>query len=195
MKIVFATTNKGKLEEFKDLVKNLNIEVLSLDDFDNIPEVVEDGDTFKKNSLKKAFSIADITNMITIADDSGLCIDALNGEPGIYTARQFPEYDNYADKCNAMIKRVNDTNDDNRKAHFVCALSIAYPDGRYNQFRGECYGEILHNAKGNHGHGYDPIFYSYELNKAFGESTLEEKASVSHRGKAFSQLITYLNNN
>lgn len=188
MKIILATKNKGKIKDFEKLTEGMNIEVLSILDNIDFPDVVEDGKTFEENSAKKALEIAKYTGIITVSDDSGLCVDALNGEPGIYSARYSGE--NATDELNIekLLKNLSNIEKKDRKAHFVSVVSIAFPDGTVKSFRGETQGEILFEKEGNNGFGYDPIFYSYDLGKSFGLATIEEKKSVSHRGKAFEKL-------
>lgn len=188
MKIILATKNKGKINEFEKLTEGMNIEVLSILDDIDFPDVVENGKTFEENSAKKAKEIAEYTGIITVSDDSGLCVDALNGKPGIYSARYSGE--NATDESNMekLLKNLSNIQKENRKAHFVSVVSIAFPDGSVKSFRGETEGEILFEKEGNNGFGYDPIFYSYDLKKSFGNATPEEKKSVSHRGRAFQKL-------
>ena len=188
MKIILATKNKGKIKDFEKLTEGMNIEVLSILDNIDFPDVVEDGKTFEENSAKKALEIAKYTGIITVSDDSGLCVDTLNGEPGIYSARYFGE--NATDELNMekLLKNLSNIEKKDRKAHFVSVVSIAFPDGTVKSFRGETQGEILFEKEGNNGFGYDPIFYSYDLGKSFGLATIEEKKSVSHRGRAFEKL-------
>ena len=175
MKIILATKNKGKIKDFEKLTEGMNIEVLSILDNIDFPDVVEDGKTFEENSAKKALEIAKYTGIITVSDDSGLCVDTLNGEPGIYSARYFGE--NATDELNIekLLKNLSNIEKEDRKAHFVSVVSIAFPDGTVKSFRGETQGEILFEKEGNNGFGYDPIFYSYDLGKSFGLATIEEK--------------------
>ena len=188
MKIILATKNRGKIKDFEKLTDKMDIEVLSILDNIDFPDVVEDGKTFEENSAKKALEIAKYTGIVTVSDDSGLCVDALNGEPGIYSARYFGE--NATDELNMekLLKNLSNIEKKDRKAHFVSVVSIAFPDGTVKSFRGETQGEILFEKEGNNGFGYDPIFYSYDLGKSFGLATIEEKKSVSHRGRAFEKL-------
>ena len=187
MKIFLATKNIGKINEFKRLVADKNIEVLSILDSSDIPEVEEDGKTFEENSQKKAVEIAEFLGMPTISDDSGLCVDYLNGAPGIYSARYSGEN---ADDNKNMDKLLADMEGiKERTASFVSVVSLAKPDGEVYSYRGEAHGEIMNERQGTNGFGYDPIFFSYELNKSFGEASPEEKKSVSHRAKAFEKLM------
>ena len=188
MKIILATKNEGKIKEFEKLTEGMNIEILSILDNIDFPDVVEDGKTFEENSAKKAKEIAEYTGIITVSDDSGLCVDMLNGEPGIYSARYSGENATDCSNMEKLLKNLSNIQKEKRKAHFVSVVSIAFPDGSVKSFRGETEGEILFEKEGNNGFGYDPIFYSYDLGKSFGLATIEEKKSVSHRGRAFEKL-------
>ena len=167
MKIILATKNKGKIKDFEKLTDKMDIEVLSILDNIDFPDVVEDGKTFEENSAKKALEIAKYTGIITVSDDSGLCVDALNGEPGIYSARYSGEDGNDEKNIEKLLKNLSDVEKNDRKAHFVSVVSIAFPDGTVKSFRGETQGEILFEKEGNNGFGYDPVFYSYDLEKSF----------------------------
>lgn len=188
MKIILATKNKGKIKDFEKLTDGMDIEVLSILDNIDFPDVVEDGVTFEENSAKKALEIAKYTGIVTVSDDSGLCVDILNGEPGIYSARYSGEDGNDEKNIEKLLENLSDIEKNDRKAHFVSVVSIAFPDGTVKSFRGETQGEILFEKEGNNGFGYDPLFYSYDLGKSFGVATIEEKKNVSHRGRAFEKL-------
>ena len=186
MKIFLATGNKHKIDEIKAIFKNVkDIEILSIKDGIEIPEVVEDGDTFEANSAKKALEIAKFTGMITIADDSGLCVDALNGEPGVYSARYSGEGATDASNNAKLIKNLQGI--ENRKAHFVSVITLGKPDGRAYSFRGEIEGELLCEPKGKDGFGYDPYFYVAEYGKSLAEMP-EIKNRISHRANALKKL-------
>lgn len=189
MKIFLATGNKKKINEItKNLDGNLDgnkYEILSINDGIEIPEVVEDGDTFEANSQKKALEIAKFTGMITIADDSGLCVDALNGAPGIYSARYSGE-DAIDEKNNELLIK-NLSGIENRAAKFVCVISLAKPNGEVYSFRGEYQGEIIDTPRGENGFGYDPYFYVKEYGKTFAEIP-EIKVKVSHRAIALEKM-------
>ena len=187
MKIFLATKNTGKINEFKRLVDGKNIEVLSILDSEDIPEVEEDGETFEENSQKKAVEIAKYLNMYTISDDSGLCVNYLDGAPGVYSARYSGENADDSKNMDKLLKDLESINE--RTAKFVSVVSLAKPDGNVYSYRGEADGEIMHERHGTNGFGYDPIFFSHELNKCFGEASPEEKKSVSHRAKAFEKLM------
>lgn len=186
MKIFLATGNKHKIDEIKAIFKNVkDIEILSIKDEIEIPEVVEDGDTFEANSAKKALEIAKFTGMITIADDSGLCVDALNGEPGVYSARYSGEGATDASNNAKLIKNLQGI--ENRKAHFVSVITLGKPDGRAYSFRGEVDGEIIDIPRGDTGFGYDPHFYVAEYGKTLAEMP-EMKNVISHRANALKKL-------
>ena len=186
MKKFLATGNKHKIDEIKAIFKNVkDIEILSIKDGIEIPEVVEDGDTFEANSAKKALEIAKFTGMITIADDSGLCVDALNGEPGVYSARYSGEGATDASNNAKLIKNLQGI--ENRKAHFVSVITLGKPDGRAYSFRGEVEGEIIDIPRGDTGFGYDPHFYVAEYGKTLAEMP-EMKNVISHRANALKKL-------
>ena len=192
MKIFLATGNKHKIDEIKAIFKNVkDIEILSIKDGIEIPEVVEDGDTFEANSAKKALEIAKFTGMITIADDSGLCVDALNGEPGVYSARYSGEEATDASNNAKLIKNLQGIK--NRKAHFVSVITLGKPDGRAYSFRGEVEGEIIDIPRGDTGFGYDPHFYVAEYGKTLAEMP-EMKNVISHRANALKKLEVELEN-
>ncbi len=178
--IVVATHNKGKLREFQDLLGN-RYRLLSVGDFDGGVEPEENGKTFAENALIKARAAYKASGLPSFADDSGICVDALDGAPGIYSAR-------YAEggpkACNAKLLEVmKDVSDEKRTAHFACC--IAYTDGKKEfTVEGRCEGYILREEDGKEGFGYDPLFYSKDIGKSFGKATLEEKTSCSHRGRA-----------
>ena len=143
MKIILATKNKGKIKDFEKLTDKMDIEVVSILDNIDFPDVVEDGKTFEENSAKKALEIAKYTGIITVSDDSGLCVDVLNGEPGIYSARYSGEDGNDEKNIEKLLKNLSDVKKNDRKAHFVSVVSIAFPDGTVKSFRGETQGVIL----------------------------------------------------
>lgn len=186
MKIFLATGNKHKIDEIKAIFKNLkDIEILSIKDGIEIPEVIEDGDTFEANSAKKALEIAKFTGMITIADDSGLCVDALGGAPGVYSARYSGEGATDASNNEKLIKNLQGI--ENRKAHFVSVITLGKPDGKSYSFRGEVEGEIIDTPRGNTGFGYDPHFYVEKYGKTLAEMP-EMKNVISHRANALKKL-------
>lgn len=184
--LVIATTNQNKLKEFKEILKDLNIEVRSLADFGPIPEIIEDGKTFDDNAYKKAWYTARYLGLPAIADDSGLVVDALDGAPGVYSARYAGENATDAENVTKLLSELEGV--ENRKAHFQCVLSIAVPSGPALTYEGDCEGIIIDERRGDNGFGYDPIFYFEEYNKTFAELSSEEKHRVSHRGKALAQV-------
>lgn len=184
MKVFIATGNKKKIDEIRPLLKDF--EVLSIADGINIPEVEENSDTFEGNSQKKALEIAKFLNMVAIADDSGLMVDALEGEPGVYSARYAGENANDSDNNKKLIQNLKGIG--NRKAKFVSVISVAKPNGEVHSFRGEVEGLILDEARGNSGFGYDPYFYYVAYGKTFAELELSEKNAISHRARALSKM-------
>ena len=191
LKIFLATGNKHKIEEISDIFSDIeNVEILSIKDGVEIPEVIEDGTTFEENSKKKAVEIAKFLNMITIADDSGLCVDALNGEPGVYSAR----YSGTGDDLKNNEKLIENLKSvENRKAKFVSVITLAKPNGETFSFEGEILGEIVDNPRGNTGFGYDPHFYVEEYQKTLAQLP-ELKNKISHRAKALEKLKKELKN-
>ena len=183
MKIVIATSNQNKVEEIKKIFSPLkDLEILSLSDLENSPEIIEDGSTFEENAMKKAYMISKFTDLPVIADDSGLEIDALNGEPGVYSARYGGE--NLTDHQRNQLVLEKMKGHVNRKARFVCAISIVIPGEKKHTLRGECSGIILDEIRGTNGFGYDPIFFLPEKGMTMAEISMEEKNKISHRAKA-----------
>jgi XTP/dITP diphosphohydrolase len=188
--LVLATRNKGKTAEIRELLKNHPIEVRNLDDFGPIPPIVEDGETFEANAYKKASLTARYLGFPALADDSGLCVEALGGAPGVHSARYAGQNATDAQRCQKLLQELGDT--DNRKARFECVLSLAVPTGPALTYEAGCDGLITRQASGTNGFGYDPIFFFPELKKTFAELTREEKSRVSHRGKALQELCAEL---
>ncbi|MBS5036850.1 MAG: XTP/dITP diphosphatase [Fusobacterium sp.] len=185
MKIFLATGNKHKIKEIEKIFKMDNVEILSINDGIEIPEVEEDGTTFEENSKKKALEIAKFTNMITIADDSGLCVDALDGAPGVYSARYAGEHGNDLDNNKKLVRELQGI--ENRKARFVCVITLAKPTGETYSFRGEVEGDIIDVPQGTEGFGYDPHFFMKEYGKTLAEIP-EIKNKISHRARALEKL-------
>jgi XTP/dITP diphosphohydrolase len=184
--VVLATKNKGKLREFQELLKDFPVEVRSLADFGPIPEVVEDGATFDDNAYKKAHFTAKVLGLPAIADDSGLAVEALDGAPGVYSARYAGEKASDAENTAKLLKDMAGVAD--RRAAFHCVISIAVPSGPALTYEGTCEGELLTAPRGEDGFGYDPVFYSPALGKTFAEASMEEKNRVSHRGRAMAEM-------
>ncbi|MBU0959921.1 MAG: XTP/dITP diphosphatase [Proteobacteria bacterium] len=184
--LVLATTNKNKIKEFQELVKDFPIEIRSVGDFGPIPECIEDGETFDDNAYKKALHTAKILGLPSIADDSGLEVEALNGAPGVYSARYAGESATDEENCKKLLQEM--AGKENRKAAFKCVLSIAVPSGPALTYEGSCEGVILEEKRGESGFGYDPLFFYEPFNKTFAECNMKEKNEVSHRGKALAQM-------
>jgi len=184
-KVFLATGNKKKIKEISAIFEDFDIEISSIQDGIEIPEVVEDGDTFEANSAKKALEIAKLLNMPTIADDSGLCVDALAGAPGIYSARYSGEDATDATNNEKLIKELDGV--ENRGAKFVCVITLAKPGGEIYSFRGEIEGKIVDVPRGADGFGYDPHFLVPEYDKTLAEIP-EIKNRISHRAKALELL-------
>ncbi|NTV13559.1 MAG: XTP/dITP diphosphatase [Desulfobulbaceae bacterium] len=196
--IVLATRNQGKVEELREMLKDFPIDLRSLNDFGPIPEVVEDGATFDDNAYKKAFFTAKVLGLPAMADDSGLEVAALEGAPGVYSARYAGELATDADNVKKLLAELAGKSD--RRAAFHCVISIAVPTGPALTYEGRCEGEIIDTPRGQSGFGYDPIFFSPELGKTFAEAGMAEKNQVSHRGRAmaqvaseFAQILKWLN--
>jgi len=190
--IVIASSNKNKIKEYKRILSPLGFNVLSMGDLNINNEIVENGKSFEENSLIKArFLSKYVKDSYVIGDDSGLEIDALNGFPGIYSHRFMENY-TYQEKQEAILNKMKDL--DNRNAHFTSCIALIDLDKKEHIFIGKAYGKITTCIKGEGGFGYDPIFYSNELNMTFGEASPCQKDSVSHRKKAIDQLVNYLNN-
>jgi len=192
--LVVATRNKKKLNEIRVLLSDLDFNILSLDDFPDIPEVIEDMDTFEGNASKKALQISNATKKLTLADDSGLEIDFLNGKPGVYSARFAGDNASDEDRNKKVLALMEKAPKDNRKARFKCAVAIA-KDDLLKIVTGVCEGKIAYESKGGHGFGYDPIFIVPNYNKTFAELGPEIKNQISHRAialkKAKDILINY----
>ncbi|MBL9038708.1 MAG: RdgB/HAM1 family non-canonical purine NTP pyrophosphatase [Archangium sp.] len=186
-RLVFASTNAGKLAELSALLGS-EWTVQSLSDFPQIGEIAETADTFEGNALLKARACLAATGILSVADDSGLCVDALGGGPGVHSAR-YAATD--ALRISTLLSALHGLTPEQRTARFVCVLCAAWPDGRIEYARGECEGRILHRPRGEGGFGYDPIFRLPE-GRSMAELSREEKAAVSHRGKAFAALVTRL---
>ena len=183
-KVIFATGNQGKMKEIREILGDLDIELLSLKDAGIHADIVEDGKTFEENAQIKARTICNLTGEIVLADDSGLEIDYLNKEPGIYSARYMGEDTSYHIKNANLIERLEGVPDEERRARFVCAVAAVFPDGTVKVVRETIEGQIAHEIVGENGFGYDPIFYVPEYGCTTAEMTPELKNELSHRGKA-----------
>jgi len=183
--LVIATRNKGKTQEIKALLKDFPVGIKNLDDFGPIPHLEEDGDTFDENAYKKASFAARVVGLPALADDSGLIVEALDGAPGIHSARYAGE--NATDE-QRYLKLLDDMKGkSNRKAAFECVISIAVPTGSALTYEARCEGLITTEPAGSNGFGYDPVFFYAPLNKTFAQITIKEKNRISHRGKALAE--------
>jgi len=180
--IVLATGNKNKIREIRELLKDAPVDIKSIADYGTLPSVVEDGDTFDENAYKKAFHYARVLGLPCLADDSGLEVEALDGRPGVLSARYAGENANDREKCDKLLQEM--AGKENRKARFVCVLSLATPGGPALTWEGSCEGVITTERHGESGFGYDPVFFYPPLGKTFAEIPMAEKNQVSHRGRA-----------
>lgn len=184
--MVLATTNQGKVKEFREMLQDYPIEIRCLSDFGPIPEVDEDGETFDDNAYKKALFTAKVLGLPALSDDSGLVVEALNGAPGVRSARYAGPKANDQENIKKLLMELN--GEKNRGAAFHCVVSIAVPSGPALTYEGRCYGVITEAPVGDGGFGYDPVFFCPELGKTFAEASSEEKNRVSHRGKALAEI-------
>ncbi len=192
--IIFATGNEGKMREIRSILSDTGYSVMSMKEAGIQADITEDGKTFEENALIKARAVARHTKAVVLADDSGLEVDYLNKEPGIYSARYLGENTSYRVKNQNLIDRLAGVEDEKRTARFVCAIAAVFPDGEYLITRGEVEGRIGYEERGEGGFGYDPVFYLPEYGKSTAELTEEEKNAVSHRGKALRRMKEELQN-
>ncbi len=190
--LIFASHNRGKIAEIKQMLAPLNIKVLSADEI-NLPDVEETGTTFEENAALKALTIAKLTKKPCLADDSGLCVNALGGRPGVYSARYAPnrDFDKAMDKLLAELEKSGNAD---RSAYFACVLVLGYPDGTYQSFEGRVNGKITKQKQGSGGFGFDPLFAPDGYEKTFAELGAEVKNKISHRGRALQKFVSYLHN-
>lgn len=186
--IIFATKNNGKIKEVKAILSDLPFEIISMQQAGIHTEVIEDGETFTQNALKKATEIAKISGKITLADDSGLEIDFLDKKPGVLSARYLGENTPYTQKNNHILHLMQNVPYENRTARFVCAIAAAFPSGKTLTTIDTIEGIISYEIKGENGFGYDPIFFVPELQKTTAELSPEQKNAISHRGKALKKM-------
>jgi XTP/dITP diphosphohydrolase len=186
--LLIATTNQGKLREFKQLFQNYSIEVQSLQDFPDAPDVEETGTTFSENARLKAETLAELYQLPTLSDDSGLMVDALEGAPGVYSARYAGEAKDDQANIKKVLHELESIPYEARKASFICVLALAIPGKETRYLEGQLPGIIATGPKGDHGFGYDPIFYLPELHKTLAELSSEQKNAISHRAKAMEKL-------
>lgn len=196
--ILFATGNEGKMREIRSILADTGAKILSMKEAGVSIDIEEDGTTFEENALIKARAVSaalTTADSVVLADDSGLVVDALDGEPGIYSARYMGEDTSYDVKNTNLIERLEGVPDEKRTARFVCAIAAVMPDGREFTVQAAIEGRIDYEQKGEGGFGYDPIFYVPEFGKTTAEMTAEEKNRVSHRGKALEQMKEVLEEN
>ncbi len=186
-RIVFATGNEGKMREIRSILADLGVPVLSMKEAGIHADIVENGSSYEENAMIKARAVAEAASdgdSLVLADDSGLEVDALGGEPGIYSARYLGEDTPYEEKNREILRRLEGVPENRRTARFVCAIGAVFPDGREHAVRAAVEGRIGYEPEGRGGFGYDPIFYVPEFHKTAAEMSQEEKNRVSHRGKA-----------
>ena len=188
MKLIIASNNKHKISEIKKILGGKFEEILSIKEAGIVHETIEDGDTFMANAEKKAKEIAEISGCAALADDSGICCDALGGAPGIYSAR----FSGGTDQDNNALLLEKLEHESNRNAHYTCAMALCYPDGKTVRAEGYMYGTITEHRRGEGGFGYDPLFVPTGEDRTVAEMTDEEKNAISHRGNALALLLTKL---
>lgn len=194
-KLVIATRNTGKIVEFRRILDSISvgaIELIGIDQFPDLVDVEEVGSTFEENALLKARYTATMTGLPAISDDSGLCIDALGGWPGIFSARWAGQHGNDEANCEKVLEELKGVGDENRGAHFICSAALVMPDGREKVAEGRFDGTILHRANGDQGFGYDPIFQPLGMSISSAQLSAEEKDAVSHRGKSLRAIAPHV---
>lgn len=190
--VIIATKNKGKAKEFERLFSKYGMEVKTLIDFPDVPDIEETGETFEENAIIKAEAIAKLANSFVVADDSGLVIDALGGRPGVYSARYAGAEKNDEDNIDKVLSEMEAVNEEERTARFYCALAMAGPDFETITVNGTCEGMILNERRGSEGFGYDPIFFVPSEGKTMAEMSPERKNELSHRAAAMKNLEPYI---
>ena len=188
MKIIFATGNEGKMKEIREILADPHVEILAMKEAGITAEIEENGTSFEENAVIKAKAVMELCHEIVLADDSGLEIDYLNKEPGIYSARYMGEDTSYRIKNQNLIDRLEGVPDEERTARFVCVIAAAFPDGEVLTARGTIEGRIGYEEKGENGFGYDPIFYVPEYGCSTAQLSPEVKNQISHRGKALREM-------
>lgn len=191
-RMIFATGNQDKMREIREILGDLPLEILSMKDAEISADIEENGSSFEENALIKAREVCRIAGEMVLADDSGLEIDYLNGEPGIYSARYMGEDTSYRIKNQNLIDRLSGVPDEKRTARFVCAIAAVFPDGREHVVRGTIEGIIGYEERGENGFGYDPIFYLPEKGLSTAQLSREDKNRISHRGNALRKMKAFL---
>ena len=189
MKIVLATKNKGKIREFREALSRIGWEGVPVSEIADVPDPEETGNTFLENAMQKATAYATALGMPVLSDDSGIIADILGDEPGIYSARYAGVHGDDEANNQKLIERLRPYSGDDRRAHYVCAVAIVFPDGKSVTAEGTCEGILRDFYAGSGGFGYDPLFYLPQFGKTMAEISLEEKNKISHRGKALRKLI------
>lgn len=192
LEVVIATRNPGKLREMKEILAPLGFKILSLEDFPEVPEILEDGASFAENARKKAVAVACQTKRLTIADDSGLTVDALQGRPGVFSSRYGGNKSSDLERCLKLLDEMKDIPEGDRGAAFVCIIAVASPQGKVKFAQGECRGRIAFAPQGKHGFGYDPVFFLPEMGKTMAELEPQVKNRLSHRAQALEKLKSIL---
>ena len=185
--IVLATRNRHKREELAALLHDLDVRIRTMDDFPDVPDVIEDGETCEANAIKKAREVAAATGLTAVADDTGLEVDALGGRPGVYAARYASEHATYEDNWRKLVRELAGVPLERRTARFITVAAVARPDGEVQVRRGILEGRIADEPSGSNGFGYDPVFVVPELGKTLADLSSEEKNGISHRAEAFLQ--------
>jgi XTP/dITP diphosphohydrolase len=186
--LVLATRNRHKGEELAAILGDLGLHIRTLDDFPDVPEVVEDGETCEANAVKKAIAIAAATGLPAVADDTGLEVDALGGRPGVYAARYAGEHATYEDNCRKLLQELKGVPRERRTARFVTVAALVFPGNGVRVAHGTLDGVIADEPSGRSGFGYDPVFFVPEIGKTLAQVSAEEKNRISHRAKAFAQV-------
>ncbi len=195
MNIVLATRNKGKVREIKEILKGLRVRILTLTDFPKVPQIEENGATLRQNAIHKAVTVADLTGITALADDSGLEVDALGGRPGVNSARFAGKRVSYKKNNEKLLRELRGKGAEKRKAKFRCVAALVSPGGRPRICEGSCRGIIAQELSGKNGFGYDPLFFIPRLKKTFAQIPLSLKNEISHRARAFRKMREILNNN
>lgn len=188
MEVIVATRNRGKIREFRDALKGLNLRIHGLGDFPDVPEIEEDGNSFTENALKKARFYSAVFGKLTLADDSGLEVDSLKGQPGVHSARYAGEKASSQENNQKLLREMQGVRISKRGARFRCVIAIKSPEGREAVAEGSCRGRIGFKEKGRKGFGYDPLFILPRDGRTMAELSLEEKNKISHRGKALRKI-------
>ena len=193
-KLLIASRNQKKKKELQQILSELNFELLSLDELPPLPEVEEDGQTFAENAIKKAVTVAQQTGMLTLADDSGLVVDALQGAPGVFSARYSGAQSNDEKNNRKLLTAMQNIADSDRTARFICVIALAKPDGNVQTVEGSCEGMIDRTLKGSEGFGYDPLFIPTGFELSFAQLSPQIKNTISHRAKALALIKPILEN-